>query len=403
MPAAPAVRARRTGRRARSPPSATGSTDGEPDDPAAGLGHPDPAVGDGAGRQRDHLGVGQHRGRGRCRRRSTPEAAGPRARPPRPAPASRMTSAAGHAARYPRRPRSAARFRSGARAAVDDPPMSGGRAAPRGGPRRWGLAAAAGVALAAGTPARPRRRAGTPVPGAGGCPMFPADNVWNTDISALPVRSPQRGLDGRRWRRPPPTSTPTSARRVIRPTPTACPSRSCAAGHPFVEHHLRLRGRERPRSLSRSAPTRPSRAAPAPTGDRHAIMVDPTTCTLYELYDATYSAGGSTAGSGAIWNLRSNALRPATWTSADAAGLPILPGLLRYDEVLSGSVTHAIRMTAITTDTSFVWPARHQAGRAIRPLPPADGGAASGSAPTSTCRATRRRRRWCCAPCSTTG
>jgi ribosomal protein L24E len=100
-------------------------------------------------------------------------------------------------------------------------------------------------------------------------------------------------------------------------------------------------------------------------------MVDATTCTLYELFDARYSSSGSTAGSGAIWNLRSNALRPSTWTSADAAGLPILPGLLRVDEVLSGVVSHAIRFTAAQTDRSFVWPARHQAGGASDPnLPP---------------------------------
>jgi hypothetical protein len=90
-------------------------------------------------------------------------------------------------------------------------------------------------------------------------------------------------------------------------------------------------------------------------------MVNPSTCNLYELYDAHYAAGGSTAGSGAIWNLNSNALRPSGWTSADAAGLPILPGLLRYDEVQSGRITHAIRMTAESTDDSFVWPARHAA------------------------------------------
>ena len=106
-------------------------------------------------------------------------------------------------------------------------------------------------------------------------------------------------------------------------------------------------------------------------------MVNPATCTLYELDAATYSGSGSTAVSGAVWNLESNALRPAGWTSADAAGLPILPGLLRYDEVLSGSVTHAIRMTAQSTDTSFIWPARHQAGsRAIptsRPWAPGSG------------------------------
>ncbi len=100
-------------------------------------------------------------------------------------------------------------------------------------------------------------------------------------------------------------------------------------------------------------------------------MVNPATCTLYELYDAQYSASGSTAGSGAIWNLNSNALRPAGWTSADAAGLPILPGLVRYDEVQSGVITHAIRMTAEATDTSYLWPARHEAGTSSNPdLPP---------------------------------
>ncbi len=107
------------------------------------------------------------------------------------------------------------------------------------------------------------------------------------------------------------------------------------------------------------------------TGDRHAIMVDPATCTLYELWDAQYSPTGSTAGSGAIWNLDSDALRPAGWTSADAAGLPILPGLVRYDEVQSGVITHAIRMTAESTDTSYIWPARHEAGSSSDPdLPP---------------------------------
>jgi hypothetical protein len=99
------------------------------------------------------------------------------------------------------------------------------------------------------------------------------------------------------------------------------------------------------------------------SGDRHALMVDPATCVLYELYDAKYRPGGrSTAGSGAIWKLESNRLRPAGWTSADAAGLPILPGLVNYDQVKSGRIDHAIRFTADTSSTSFLWPARHQAG-----------------------------------------
>jgi hypothetical protein len=102
-------------------------------------------------------------------------------------------------------------------------------------------------------------------------------------------------------------------------------------------------------------------------GDQHAIMLDSSTCSLYELYNANYSSNGSTAGSGAIWNLRSDALRPAGWTSADAAGLAILPGLLRQDEVASGYVGHAMRMTVNTTDRSYIWPARHQAGSVSDP------------------------------------
>jgi hypothetical protein len=107
------------------------------------------------------------------------------------------------------------------------------------------------------------------------------------------------------------------------------------------------------------------------TGDRHAIMVDKSTCVLYELYDAHYRSSGSTAGSGAIWSLSSNKLRPAGWTSADAAGLPIFAGLVRLDEVKAGRVDHAIRVTAQQTDRSYIWPARHQAGAANNAsLPP---------------------------------
>jgi hypothetical protein len=112
----------------------------------------------------------------------------------------------------------------------------------------------------------------------------------------------------------------------------------------------------------------PIEGGPDATGDRHALMVDPATCKLYELYDAHYHAGdGSTAGSGAIWNLRSNRLRPAGWTSADGAGLPILPGLVNYDEVESGHIDHAVRFTAQTTSTADLWPARHEAGSTGKP------------------------------------
>jgi hypothetical protein len=96
-------------------------------------------------------------------------------------------------------------------------------------------------------------------------------------------------------------------------------------------------------------------------GDRHVIVVDRTRCRLYELFAAYPRDGGArwSAGSGAIWDLRSNRLRPRGWTSADAAGLPILPGLARYDEVKAGRIDHALRFTASRTRRAFVYPARH--------------------------------------------
>ncbi len=101
------------------------------------------------------------------------------------------------------------------------------------------------------------------------------------------------------------------------------------------------------------------------------LVVDRDACVLYELYDARRSADGSWhAGSGAVFDLRSNQLRPDGWTSADAAGLPILPGLVRYDEVAAGEVDHAIRVTARTTQAAHLWPARHHAGSANADLPP---------------------------------
>jgi hypothetical protein len=110
-------------------------------------------------------------------------------------------------------------------------------------------------------------------------------------------------------------------------------------------------------------------------GDRHAIIVDRAKCRLYELYALYPPANGHgwTAGSGAIWNLESNRLRPSGWTSADAAGLPILPGLARYDEVKRGSIDHALRFTAPRTRNAFIYPARHAASSSNDPSLPAMG------------------------------
>lgn len=105
--------------------------------------------------------------------------------------------------------------------------------------------------------------------------------------------------------------------------------------------------------------------------DRHILVVDTNDCTLYEIYDASKSGGQWFGGSGAIWNLDSNALRPDTWTSADAAGLPILPGLVRYEEVLAGEINHALRFTTNCTADYYIWPARHvaQSGSCSNPPP----------------------------------
>ena len=94
----------------------------------------------------------------------------------------------------------------------------------------------------------------------------------------------------------------------------------------------------------------------------HAIVVQKGTCRLFETWATRTGSGRWVAGSGATWSLKSNALRPNTWTSADAAGLPILPGLLRWNEVKAGAVRHAIRFTTDVTSSHHVWPARHDAG-----------------------------------------
>jgi hypothetical protein len=212
-------------------------------------------------------------------------------------------------------------------------------------------------------------RAGTPVPGAAGCPMFPADNIWNTDIASLPV-----DVHSAQW-----LASMDSSSTFLHPdfgpsgdpsNPYGMPYTVVPPGHPFVNIAFQDASESDPGPYPFGADT-PIEGGQNATGDRHAIMIDPTTCTLYELYDAQYSAGGSTAGSGAIWNLRSNALRPAGWTSADAAGLPILPGLARYDEVAAGSIDHALRFTAPCTAPRYVYPARHEASTCSGPnLPP---------------------------------
>ena len=116
----------------------------------------------------------------------------------------------------------------------------------------------------------------------------------------------------------------------------------------------------------------PIEGGPDSDGDRHILVLRNGDCRLFETWNTwPLPAGGWQAGSGAVFDLASNALRPAGWTSADAAGLPILPGLVSYDEVASGRIDHALRFTAPLTRRAYVWPARHYASSATDPnLPP---------------------------------
>ena len=203
------------------------------------------------------------------------------------------------------------------------------------------------------------------MPGAANCPLFPADDVWNTDISKLPVDTHSKA-----W-----LASMDSSSTYLHPDfgpngpglyPYGIPFQVVSGTHPKVRVSFQYASESDKGPYPFGADT-PIEGGKNAGGDRHALMVDRSTCTLYELWHARYSAKGSTAGSGAIWHLDSDALRPRGWTSADAAGLPILPGLLDFAEVQAAvahgtTIDHAIRFTADVTRTQFIWPARHEAG-----------------------------------------
>ena len=115
----------------------------------------------------------------------------------------------------------------------------------------------------------------------------------------------------------------------------------------------------------------PIEGGPGAMGDRHVLVLQSGTCMLYEMWSSTYLGPGWHAGSGAVFNLSSDALRPDTWTSADAAGLPILPALVKYDEAQTNAIYHALRFTVSATQAGFIHPATHDASSSTNPaLPP---------------------------------
>jgi hypothetical protein len=206
------------------------------------------------------------------------------------------------------------------------------------------------------------------LPAARYCPVFPANNPWNQRVDKLPVSADSAqlinsiGLDapvhadfGSGTWDGGPIGIPFDV--VTRKTPRSRVSFDYADESNRVRYpiprHVHIEG------------------DPQANGDRHAILLDKSSCRLYELYALRHTTRGWTAGSGAVWSLRSNHLRPAGWTSADAAGLPIFPGLARWDEASRGVIDHALRFTAAQTRRAYVYPARHYASSSNDPsLPP---------------------------------
>jgi hypothetical protein len=200
--------------------------------------------------------------------------------------------------------------------------------------------------------------------------MFPADNWWNRDISADPVDPNSVNIIAH-----------MGANLKLHPDfgasfqggPYGIPYVVVSGNQPKVPVDFR-NARESDPGPYPIPPDAPIEGGPQSSGDRHVIVLDRDHWILYELFDAASQDGGArwTAYSGAIFDLNSNRLRPAHWTSADAAGLPILPGLVRYDEVVeNGEIDHALRFTARHTRASFIAPARHFASRSFNSnLPP---------------------------------
>lgn len=195
-----------------------------------------------------------------------------------------------------------------------------------------------------------------------GCDVFPADNIWNTPIDTLPVDANSDAYIQTIGADEP--MHPDFGSGVWPPgsdSPIGIPFIDVAGSQPGVNVTFDEPDESDPGPYP-IPPDAPIEGGLNSDGDRHVLVLDRDNCILYELFYAFPQPDDSwTAYSGAIFDLNSNALRPETWTSADAAGLPILPGLVRYDEVASGEITHALRFTVPETRRAYVWPARHYA------------------------------------------
>jgi hypothetical protein len=198
------------------------------------------------------------------------------------------------------------------------------------------------------------------LPGAPNCTITPNNSYWHAQVTSLPVASNSSAIIATEG-----ASSPVHAdfgSGTWDGGPIGIPYTTVPGTQAKVKVTFSTAAESDPGPFPIPA-NAPIEGGPSSTGDRHVIVVDSDNCQLYEMWNAKPQKDGSwRAGSGATWSLTSDAMRPAGWTSADAAGLPILPGLVRYEEVAAGHVDHAIRITVPTTRTSYIWPARHQAG-----------------------------------------
>jgi hypothetical protein len=213
-------------------------------------------------------------------------------------------------------------------------------------PRRFGsLLLALALLLTTSCPA-----AASAMPEAPNCPIYADDDVWHSNISQMPVHPMSAAwlanMGGPSRLLHPDFGGPYGYQLQVVDNTT--PTRHLTFDYADESDDVAY-------PFTASTPIEPA-------SDAHAFMLNRDTCLLYELFDAAWNGGAPSAGSGAVFDRKRHDLRPSGWTSADAAGLPIWPGVLRYDEVARGFVDHAIRFTAQRTDQSFVWPARHQAG-----------------------------------------
>jgi hypothetical protein len=219
------------------------------------------------------------------------------------------------------------------------------------------------------TPTLTRTATPTTPPG-GPCPAFPANNIWNRNIAALPTHALSDAYVNSIGR-----STGLHAdfgSGTWNGGPIGIPFVVVPGAQPLVDITYTAYGDESDPGPFPIPTNAPIESGPQSDGDRHVLVINRDSCTLFELFRSFPQADGSwEADSGARYDLNSNALRPDGWTSADAAGLPIYPGLVRYDEVATGRITHAVRFTASRTQRAYVWPARHFASNSTDPnLPP---------------------------------